>query len=146
MTPGNNSRNEPDPRIQQDTQWLDQYRATKRILRRTQRQLTPEKNLDLVDKVRQNIQQVKDNLDKISRWIGAVKSARESYFKSILSIKNSLSEAKRELTVIKEILNTYDTAQKEGDIRKIADCVRVLHESSEQYQRCIEQALREFRQ
>lgn len=145
MTPGNNYSNQPDPRIQQDAQWLLQYRDTKKQLRETQRQLAPDRNLELVDKLRQNIKQVKGNLEKISRWIGAVKSARVSYFKSILSLKESLSEAKRELIVMKDVLNTYDKAQREGDIGKTANCVRVLHEASERYQRHIAQALREFR-
>lgn len=144
--PGNNSRSEPDPRIQQDAQWLQQYKDTKKQLRQTQRQLAPEKNLDFVKKVRRNIEPVNDNLEKISRWIGAVKSARAPYFKSIFSIKNSFSAAKGELIVMKEVINIYDEAQKEEDVGKTAKCVLELYKASERYKMYIEQALHEFRQ
>jgi hypothetical protein len=145
MTPENNSRNEPDPHIQQDTQWLLQYRDTKKQLRGTKKRLSSEKGLDFVKKVRDNKEEVEDDLGKISRWLEATKASKEIYFKSPMRIQASLSAAVRELGVIDHLLNVYDNFLEERKINEAMECVRVLYDVTEHYKEHIDQALQEFR-
>lgn len=131
---------EPDPYSQRDQRWLrKEYDSKKGILRKVKDLLY---EVDPIERLEANIGTVLGDLEKMSRWAGAINPQRRRYFGSLDRVQYNINELIKILKATKVLIRLYK--RNEDNMQIVNKCSYEIQGNLDWCQTLIDDILSEF--